>query len=66
MPGATCQRLPSEYCWFFHQGRSRDCLKVAARKSDDILAALFDKFDVPVIGQALLEGITISSPRDIT
>ena len=27
IPGATCRRLPSEYCWFFHPGRSRDCLE---------------------------------------
>ena len=63
--------LNNSYCWFFTradrgtiEGLFRE---VAARQSDNILAALFDKFDVPVIGQALLEGIyTISSPRDIT
>ena len=63
--------LNNSYYWFFHPGGSRDdrsCLeKSPPGRVITFLAALFDKFDVPVIGQALLEGIyTISSPRDIT
>jgi hypothetical protein len=58
MPGATCRRLPSESRLVFSPGQIEGRFKeVAARQSDDILAALFDKFDFLVVDPALLEGI---------